>query len=184
MSDRREYEEAVVLGGILSPALLLALPFLRAPIYMLIAVLICALLLLTTAAGAIWFGRRPSEWRSIQSWRFLTALLLCGAFFFFAVHIANLIGGPWAAALVAGLMTAGIAAATACSGTIEQPQDPAAIDSRLIGQVTAISAALGSLVLGLLGETSVALVVGVLHMVVAIITGLVAINTYRRLQVR
>lgn len=181
MSDRRQYEEAVVFGGVFSPALLLALPFLKESLYVVIALVSCSVILLITAGGAILFGRRQSDPRSIQRWRFLIALLLCGAFFFFTVSLANLVAGPWPAAILAALMFATIAGALVLSRTTGAPRGPAVVDTQEIGRVTAIGAAVGSVVLGFLGDASVAVVVGILHMLLAIITGLVAFIAYRRL---
>jgi len=180
MSDRRQYEEAVVLGGVLAPALLLALPFLNTPTFVVIAIASCSLVWLVTAIGAIWFSRRLGEARAIQTWRFLIALLLCSAFFFFTVSIANLVAGPWPAAIMVALMLATIVGAWALSQTTRSPLGTATVDVQVTGRVTAIGAAVASVVLGFMGQTSVAVVVGLLHMVLAIVTGLVAFVAYQR----
>lgn len=182
MKPSERYEEVVVLGGVLAPALLLAIPFLTAVFHIAFALLSCVALLVMTVVGAAWFRRRRGAWRSIQVWRLVSALLLSTSFLFLSAIIGDVVGGIWFALCVVVLAVGIAVGAHAWSRHPRPPSGPVAIDSRLIGRLSAVGAVVGSILLALLGRSSVALLVCVLHMTLAVVTGLVAMHSYRELR--
>jgi hypothetical protein len=181
MNVRKQYEEAVVLGGVLSPAVLLVVPFLKSTSHVWLVFAGTALVFVPTVIGAIWFRRRLGDARRIQICHLIIAVLLSFAFSICAIALAGLMAGPWAAAILAALMLFMLLGALHFARDSSYAIDHSSVDEQTIGRFAAIGATAGSAVLVFLGGLSIAVVVGILHVVLAVLTGVVAVTAFRRL---
>lgn len=175
MSDRKHYEEAVVLGIVFSPTLLLAIPFVESSSHVLITIVGVSMLLVLTLSGAIWFRRRLGATRSIRRWHFVVASLLCCAFSLSAVSLAGRIAGVLAALLMVSVLLIMLVGAWRMSSVRNASTERASVDDQAIARFAAIGATIGSALLAYFGGASVAVVIGILHLILAVISGLVVV---------
>lgn len=172
-----QFEEAVAVGGVFSPALLTALPFLSSAEARIAIATLLAVLLASTIVGYFVYRRQIHVSRSFQWWRTSLLLLLASALLSAMVALASELGGS-----LAGVGTVVCFLLLAAAAWKKMPQSPA--DAYEGGRTIAgVAGGLGAASAGVLslafGPSFVHAVVVALHFSLGLIATILLIRASR-----
>jgi K+ transporter len=176
VANRRHYEDAVVLGAVFSPAVLLAFPFMTSSPHQVANGIAAVLLLMVTAIGALWFRGEKTDRRSLLHWKLLLCLLLATALLVSSVAVAAAIGGHWVI-LGAAAALAALLAWAFHTGRLARQAKQAGANPRILGIASAAGAALGAPLLFLGGQSFMAALLASLQLLLSAISAMAALLT-------
>lgn len=178
MTERRQYEEAVLMGLVFSPAMLLPLPFLDGQGWRVFALAMTALGLSLGGSGAIVFRRLQESQRSMLAWRCITAFIVATGFVALTFGMASVHGGKTFAVLLLLITFLGVVSFAVYSIRTGIRRDKEA-DFASIGKAGALGATIGGVGISLVGDTASLTIVVVLMVALATVAGYACVDFYR-----
>jgi len=177
MNFKRQFEEAVAIGFVLPPALLVNIESSSLD-YQLIAVGACLTLLLLTVAGVFVFRTHTKTSASFLFWRALLAVTLCISLSFFGIRAAMSLGGirlAFGITLGAVVVVIYVGIYSIRTGV----RRAKTFNPRMVGYLSALGATVGALILGIMPDFAGPLLLLVLNWILAIVAGYVSFDFVR-----
>jgi hypothetical protein len=174
-SFQAEFQESVVIGSVISPSILLALPFLPGRLAQVAIGVGLGVLLAITLAGYLRYRRQARPSLAFDCWRLTLFTLLVVAFITLALSLAAMLGGVVGAAVLAVFFIGFLGWAWRAV-----PRDRitggGAFNERIVGVACALGAGLSGVFVVLFGPAFIAFIVTLLHLGLAAIVAVLLIR--------